>query len=327
MKCSLSLSRQRRASEGSCQARVAGDSGYTAEPPLSAEKQKSVRSKKEGLSHGQILKILATLRKTVPEEAVLTGFHATRPLTEKMEGPVLPFLGDLIRECGPGLSCNVHTGRLRCTQSGWNPVALRASGPPTSSKGVGEGVQGFHPQRLEPGRDRQHQQAWSGVQNEGAHQVYICNPTRACLPTYKLINPHNVCYLNSSVIAIAWAGLITDKSAAYGALNAALSAVNSARGAYAPRLISWMPVLQNWENLHQQQDAGELLTFLLRRANPPACAGLWMARRLEQDRAQVQDSGTLTAPLPMPLQGETLQACIDAWERQSSIHAIVRSVG
>ena len=72
-------------------------------------------------------------------------------------------------------------------------------------------------------------------------------------------------YFNFSVIAMAWAGVATEKPAAYGALAAAFTAVLSARSVYVPRLLSWMPVLQNWEMLLQRA-AGEFLAFLLRMA-------------------------------------------------------------
>ena len=88
-----------------------------------------------------------------------------------------------------------------------------------------------------------------------------------------------------------------------------------------------MSVLQPWPNLRQQQDAGEFLTFLLRCANPPTYAGVWQARRSEHDRTQVLDGGTLSAPLAVPMYGQALQDCIDAWESQPSIHAAVCSGG
>ena len=122
---------------------------------------------------------------------------------------------------------------------------------------------------------------------------------------------------------MACAGVITDRQAAYGTLMAGLSAILTAQRQYVPRMISWMPVLQSWPNLH----AGEFLAFLLTRAAPPAYAGTWSARRVDNAGIQVLDSGTLQAPLPVSLHGSTLQDCLDNWERQHSTHAVAQTGG
>ena len=296
----------------------------------SAEEQKSVRSQREGLTHEQIMNILATLRRTIPENAVLTGFHATRPLTEKLEGPVLPFLmsvgmrSEHADQAYHAMSTPVDSAAaLKVVGIRWRQERLDRQ-PLVKAL---ENLPRVFAMRLEPERQRQLQQAGPRFQHEGAQPALTCDLDRVRKPEYRLRNPHNVCYLNSSVIALAWAGVVTDKPAAYGALGAALLAVNSARGVYVPRSLSWMSVLQHWPNLHRQQDAGEFLTFLLGRANPPPYAGFWQARRTEHGQTQVLDGGTLSAPLAMPLHGQALQDCIDAWESQPSIHAAVASGG
>ena len=136
--------------------------------PWNAE-QKSVRSRKDALEHGQILNILSTLRKCIPEDRVLTCFHATRLLTEMLEGPVLP-----------------------------------------SSKQGQDSVMKARSQLF----------------------VWARNLSQ--------VNPRNVCYLNSSVIAMASAGVVGAKPAAYGTLAASFSAVLAAGGVYVLHLRSWM---------------------------------------------------------------------------------------
>ena len=42
---------------------------------------------------------------------------------------------------------------------------------------------------------------------------------------------------------------------------------------------------------------------------------------------QVMDKGTFLQPIPMPVQGSSLQECGDSWERQHNIHALVDSGG
>ena len=44
-------------------------------------------------------------------------------------------------------------------------------------------------------------------------------------------------------------------------------------------------------------------------------------------RLQVMDEGSLQQPIPLALQGSTVQSCTDSWERQHSIHALIDSGG
>ena len=251
-------------------------------------------------------------------ERFFTRFHATRPLTEKLEGPVLPFLmsvgmrSEHADQAYHAMSTLVQSAALKVVGIRWRQERLDRQ--PLVK--VLENLPRVFAMRLEPERQRQLQQARPRFQREGPQPALTCNLDRVRKLEYRLRNPHNACYLNSSATALAWAGVVTDNPAAYGALGATLSAVNSARGVYVPRLLSWMSVLQHWPNLHRQQDAGEFLTFLLGRAKTPACAGFWQARRTKRGQIQVLDGGALNAPLAMPLHGQALQDCTDAWESQ-----------
>ena len=90
----------------------------------------SVRSKKDARTHGQILKILGVLQRTISEEHVLTRFHATRPLTERLEGPVLPFLlsvgvrSDRANEAHDALMSLVDSAALKLVGIRWRPERL-----------------------------------------------------------------------------------------------------------------------------------------------------------------------------------------------------------
>ena len=95
----------------------------------SPAEKKSVRSNKDTLTHGQITNILGVLRKMIPEEHVLTRFHATRPLTER----VLPFLlsvgvrSDPANEAHDALMKLVDCAALKVVGSGGGQNACKGS--------------------------------------------------------------------------------------------------------------------------------------------------------------------------------------------------------
>ena len=61
----------------------------------SQEEKKSQKSKATPIQHSKIMMAINTLKVNVPKENAMTRFQSTRPLTEKLEGPVLPFLMSL----------------------------------------------------------------------------------------------------------------------------------------------------------------------------------------------------------------------------------------
>ena len=271
--------------------------------------QKRVRSRKGALEHGQILNILSTLRKCIPEDRVLTCFRATRLLTEKLEDRCCPFFLNV------GAPALVDSAAPKVVGIRWRPERLERQPIVKALEALEQTFKDSSMCDWNQSGSSSKQGQDSAMKARSQLFVWACNLSQ--------VNPRNVCYLNSSVIAMASAGVVAAKPAAYGTLAASFSAVLAAGGVYVLHLRSWMPVLQHWANLQQQQDAGEFLAFLLRRANRPACAGSCVARRNEQGHTQVLDEGTLSAPQPIALQGNTLKV----WERQRATHALMHSGG
>ena len=146
-----------------------------------------------------------------------------------------------------------------------------------------------------------------------------------------LSNPTNLCYLNSTLIALSWALL---QAQLCGTLQQALVPAISFL-TQEPKLphgrsvqvLSHLPLLakmQAWSRLHVQHDA-ELIAYLLPRLNQPGFQGSWEARRHIDANTCATDGGTTLAPIVLALNaGEQLilQTMIDQWHAQASIHAL-----
>ena len=140
--------------------------------------------------------------------------------------------GSEIGPCHRGTRCLDGASRQRCVESGRDQAA-RALGEtacwnrPSRNPRSATGGRAAAPKPPESDSHMEPLRHWSRV---------------------RLLNPHNVCYINSSVTFMAWtwAGVITDRQAAYGTLMAGLSAILTAKHQYVPRMISWVPVLQSW---------------------------------------------------------------------------------
>eukprot|EP00439_Symbiodinium_sp_Y106_P066429 s1533_g10.t2 len=79
----------------------------------------------------------------------------------------------------------------------------------------------------------------------------------------------------------------------------------------------------DWPQAHEQHDAAEFLMHFLAKAEPHAFSGQWQSRMMQLDRMHIQDRGSLLAPLNLDRLGPDLQACLDLWEGQSHVHAMI----
>ena len=153
-----------------------------------------------------------------------------------------------------------------------------------------------------------------------------CADAPAHLPCARLKNPHNVCYLNSCAQAFQWIGaLLGARELCYGAAEAAMRIVTRAGSPYLPSCLPWIPLISGWRNLARQQDAAEFMHHLLLRSSAVAYHGTWQARLCNP--TQVVDTGELSSPLPMDLQGGDVQSIIDGWAHQHAVHALVAHGG
>ena len=88
-------------------------------------------------------------------------------------------------------------------------------------------------------------------------------------------------------------------------------------------LRSWRPLLRNWPNLHQQQDACEFLEHLLGAGRPPVLQGRWESRIVSdadgtETREQHHTRKSITLNFPNPNHPTTLQSLIDHWNNGST---------
>ena len=160
-------------------------------------------------------------------------------------------------------------------------------------------------------------------------------PGLARLLKLSLRNPTNLCYLNSTLIALAWTLL---QAQLHGTLHQALvpalsflAQVPPGRHTTSTQVLNHLPLLtklQAWSNLHVQHDVAELVTYLLPRLHQQGFQGSWEARCKVADITRVTDSGTTLAPVTLALHaGEQLilQSMIDQWHAQASVHALAQS--
>ena len=167
--------------------------------------------------------------------------------------------------------------------------------------------------------------------------------TSSCVPaiprslaTVVLHNPGNHCYLNSAVYLLAYACcLYAPHGPPRGAttLERAIHSVFAHPGEDTPpgeqliaKLPAWRSLLADWQNLHQQQDAMELLHHLLERNPLPFAHCQWEARPIPGTAAARRPliRGTAYVSVPLPRSAHaTLQDCVMQWHEQKLPHGLL----
>ena len=150
-----------------------------------------------------------------------------------------------------------------------------------------------------------------------------------------LHNPGNHCYLNSTVYLLAYACCL---HAPHGPLRGATKlecAVHSViahpgvraqtREQLIANLPAWRSLLEEWQNLHLQQDCMELLHHLLERNPLPFANCQWEARPVRGTAAARRPliRGTTYVNVPLPRRAHaTLQECVVQWHEQKIPHGL-----
>ena len=167
--------------------------------------------------------------------------------------------------------------------------------------------------------------------------------TASCVPaipqslaTVVLHNSGNHCYLNSTVYLLAYACCLhapygpprgaTPLERAVHTVLAHPGEVTSPREQLIAELPAWRSLLADWHNLHQQQDAMELLHHLLERNPLPFARCHWEARPIPGTAAARRPliRGTAYVALPLPRSVHaTLQDCIVQWHEQKIPHGLL----
>ena len=139
-----------------------------------------------------------------------------------------------------------------------------------------------------------------------------------------LSNPGNHCYIIASVIALAHVYLSTSllqmPRATMGDLGRGIVQLLQKQPRYILDLPIWKTLLENWPEIDRQQDAPELLTYLLLRV-PRSEVGEWQARiqLADQQACDLVDHGHNIQPIRLVCAevrmnlGISLQSCINAW--------------
>ena len=137
----------------------------------------------------------------------------------------------------------------------------------------------------------------------------------------RLLNSSNTCYINASVRA--WLFAVSHLQVAdilkYGTQEQAWRDLYHARRPlHVHALRSWRPLLRNWTNLHQQQDACEFLEHLLGAGRPQVLQGRWESRIVSdidgtETREQHHTHKSITLDFPDPHNATALQSLIDHW--------------
>ena len=202
----------------------------------------------------------------------LGGSGSISPLDRTTEQSSPPVLSSLYATCGQ-----------RSHETAWPSDTPGTACQTASSKEGGGMLQGSELLRLEQSQlnelqsgrgclGRQHGAAGS----EGAQLPSLRAPR---LPTAKLINQANYCYLHSCLQAVYWMGEILGcPPGCYGKLQAGFALLRSNRKIVVPECLSLRPVLQSWREPLQQHDAGEYMRHLLCTLQSQSYSGHWEAR-------------------------------------------------
>ena len=129
--------------------------------------------------------------------------------------------------------------------------------------------------------------------------------------------------MNSCAIGLHWLGECTGAAdEVYGSAKPGLLLLERSVAVSLASALSWLPILQHWQDVDSQHDAAGFFTFLIEQAGPVAFNGIWESRTLEAGHMRIFDSGPLSVPIPLPLAGSSLQACVDERENQATPHAL-----
>ncbi|CAE7385104.1 unnamed protein product, partial [Symbiodinium sp. CCMP2456] len=275
----------------------------------SPEKQTVELSTQAPISYSLAREAIQCVINNVGGPGVLLRFRSTRPMTEQISGEVLPFA--LVLSMRGNLAMQVHQAMGLLTGNACLKVAGLRIRPDRGQQSklaraledsyTGLSFADWKPRQNSWQKQRPRPPKTSDASEEGME---------AKVPQSSLQNPHNICYLNAASQAFAWIGQLSgNEDICYG----------------LPVSIAWRMLLQGWEGLSREQDVSQFMVHLLEKSKPAAYVGAWQARLSNPD--SLVDEGSLQLPIPMDLQGSTIEEIIHKWHEQHSIHAISRHAG
>ena len=135
-----------------------------------------------------------------------------------------------------------------------------------------------------------------------------------------LLNPSNLCYMNTVIRCLAWASwMLTNDMSLWGALGQLLHdfvdrAVSSRSGIQVLGSTEFSSLLRHWSRPSAQHDALEFLLYMLRQANVADRLGEWQARRQEDGEVGVVDRG-IHVQLALPRRRDhSIHVLLNNWQ-------------
>ena len=143
---------------------------------------------------------------------------------------------------------------------------------------------------------------------------------RALLMDFCLVNPHSLCYVNSSILALLHIRDILGLQDFY--LDSLRQEAEAAHRESGPLLITELRTLRRlapgWHFGPSQQDAAEFSSHVLERLEGMI---LWQSRIEEVEGIRITDTGAFLF-LTMPTSPSTLQELIEAWTFQHHVYGL-----
>ena len=140
----------------------------------------------------------------------------------------------------------------------------------------------------------------------------------------KLHNPHNLCYMNSGVVALLHTYVLQDRIPSPMRRLARACQISTAQDELF-HLQSFLRMCGVWRLVNRQQDTAEFMQHILEQAG--MVHAVWDCRTHGSARGMHIDQGGLPITMCLPNEAATLQQVINAWYRQGEYNALTYTDG
>ena len=291
-----------------------------------------VDQQKTPLPHQRALELLEKACRLSGLPDMIHKFHSTRPMAQDYKSEVLPYIlrisnqkeeSNTLRDI---LSADSYLLRLVGLRVRVRPMRLKRQPLAVSLQQSASKLLAATAWKEKEGREGGERSA--SQQGTGAGPQPVLQPLQLYLS-----NPHNLCYSNAVFIGLRWVGrplstsMAHEPSMALGRLQPLLSMLHRGtqhRPIYTPNLLGFQLIFQHFPRFREQHDACEFLHHCLQYAQAEEGLRRWEARRRTPQQVEVFDHGTLNQPIPLHLNGHSLQGLVDDWQHQHRMHGLVQ---
>ncbi|CAE7712927.1 unnamed protein product [Symbiodinium sp. CCMP2592] len=265
--------------------------------------KKQLLSKLEPVKNTEIQGHLDFLAGHLAEPNVLTRFRSTRKMsaTDRYASAVLPFFcclslrGEVAAKCHGSIRALVNSSALK-------PIGMRIKPARGERQPLAAELEKAY--LAVPYTQWQERAPQTGRQARAPPAEAA--PEKAKEPDFG---------------ALSWISMLTGQAQlCLGEVHRAIQLANKPGKLYLPGCLEWSPVLAGWRHLSRQHDAGIFMKHLLEYAASPVLQGCWQAR-LDTPHL-VTDGGALSIPVPLTVQGPSLQDTVHRWHTQHTVHAL-----